>query len=181
MFTRFALLVEKKLLKLIYNCPPVPKPVNLISNHWNPFFNIQKILWFGSHPTPTLLGLSLCAYQPALTSATMWAMDSRCETSTQGWDPSGGLTCPGGRLMLTFAFRDENLFYERWPCFLPQPTPHHETVLFTGSIHATEWAAGRIYFPIISSRWSTGYLHVLIDTGYVNPWFVNGKKDSENC
>lgn len=150
---------------------------NLISDHRSFFFHVQKISWFGPYPTLTaFLGLSLCGFQPDLMSAKMWAWDLCSDPSTQGWDPSGGLTYPRGRLMLTFAFRDENLLYEHWLCFPPQPIPHQESMPLIGSIHMTEWAAGRIYFPIVSSHWGKGYLSVLIDISHVNPRFINGKK-----
>lgn len=63
----------------------------------------------------------------------------------------------------------------------PSRYPTTKPYQFTGSIHVTEWAAGRIYFPIVGSHWGKGYLHVLIDISHVNPRFINGKKDSENC
>lgn len=159
----------------------MPKPANFISNHWTSLFHIQKTSQSGLCPTPTLLGLSPCACQLVLVSAETWAMDVCCDPFTQGWDLWGGLIYPGGKLMLAFAFRDENPLCEHWLCFLPQPIPHHEIVPFIGSIHMTGWTAGRIYFLILSSHWGKGYLHVLIDISHVNPWFINGKKNAENC
>lgn len=164
-------------MKLIYNCPLALRTEKLISDHWSSFFHIQKISWFGPYPTlTTFVSLSLRGCQPGLTSAKTWALDSCSDLSTQGWDPSGGLTYPRGKLMLTFAFRDENLLYEHWLCLPPQPIPHQDTTQLIGSIHTTEWAAGRVYFPIVSSHWGKGYLSVLIDISHVNPQFVNGKK-----
>lgn len=46
--------------------------------------------------------------------------------------------------------------------------PTRKKAPFIDSIHMTEWATGRICFPIVVSHWGKGNLHLLIDISHVN-------------